>query len=181
MKSIVRACMFFALTAGLFAADPVLKVVASGKTLAFTADEFAALPHVEATVVDPHDQKEHRYEGVAMRDIIAHADAPQGDKLRGAALQLIVIAHAKDGYAVVFALAEFDESFSDRTILLAEKEDGKALPDNAAPFRLIVPGDKKAARWARMITSFEIVPASSTVPAGTGVSVPAVQTPMAKP
>jgi len=30
------------------------------------------------------------------------------------------------------------------------------VPENAAPFRLIAPGDKKAARWARMVTSLEI-------------------------
>ena len=73
-------------------------------------------------------------------------------------MQLVVVARSRDGYAVVYALAEFDESFSSRTILLADKDDGQPLPEKSAPFQLITPSDKKGARWARMVTSLEIIP-----------------------
>jgi DMSO/TMAO reductase YedYZ molybdopterin-dependent catalytic subunit len=98
---------------------------------------------------------------VTVHELLVRAGVPLGDNLRGAALQLVVIARSHDGYAVVFALADFDDTFSSRTILLAEREDGKPLPDNAAPFRLVAPGDKKAARWARMVTSLEIASVGS--------------------
>jgi DMSO/TMAO reductase YedYZ molybdopterin-dependent catalytic subunit len=64
---------------------------------------------------------------------------------------------SKDGYSTLFALAEFDDAFSNRTILLADSEDGKPLPENAGPMRIVAPGDKRAARWARMVTSIELV------------------------
>ena len=157
MHRLLPCLYLFALTLRLAASESVLKVVAPDKTLSFTAAEFAALPHTELTATDPHTQARRQFSGVAVRELLTRIDAPLGDKLRGPALQLAVIAHAKDSYGVVFSLAEFDDAFSNRTILLADQEDGKPLAENAAPLRLILPGDKKAARLARMIVSLEIV------------------------
>jgi DMSO/TMAO reductase YedYZ molybdopterin-dependent catalytic subunit len=139
------------------AAETVLTVISPEQTLTLTADEFRALPHSEVTATDPHMKAEHRYSGVPLRDLLAKLGAPLGDKLRGPALQLAVVFHSKDGYSTLFALAEFDEAFSDRVILLADGEDGKPLPENAGPLRVVAPGDKRAARWARMVTSIELV------------------------
>jgi hypothetical protein len=141
----------------VLAADPVLTVASPDKTLALALDDLRALPHSELTATDPHEGKQHRYSGVLVRDLLARVGAPMGEKLRGHALQLAVVVHSKDGYATLFALAEFDDAFSDRQLLLADSEDGAALPANAGPLRLIAPGDKRAARWARMVTSIEIV------------------------
>ena len=125
--------------------------------LTFSATTLAALPHVELTATDPHEKKEHRFTGIPVREVLARAGVPLGEKLRGPVQQLGVVVRAKDGYAVLFALAEFDESFSDRTLLLADRLDGQPLPEKSAPLQLIAPGDKKAARWTRMVTSLEIV------------------------
>jgi DMSO/TMAO reductase YedYZ molybdopterin-dependent catalytic subunit len=165
MTSLVRSLLFFAVASGLSAAEPVLTVTAPDRTLTFTQEEFTALPHMEITATDPHGGASHKYSGVAMQEILARAGAPLGDKLRGRALQLMVIAHSRDGYAIAFALAEFDPSFNDRSILLADAQDGGPLPDNASPLRMIIPGDKKAARWARMVTSMEIRSAVPAAPA----------------
>jgi hypothetical protein len=162
MTSLLRALLFLSLAVGLSAGEPVLKITTPEKTLAFTAEEFAALPRTEITAAEPHTQKEHRYAGVTVHELLVRAGVPLGEKLRGPALQLVVVARCRDGYAVVYALAEFDESFSRRTILLAEKDDGQPLPEKSAPFQLITPGDKKGARWARMVTSLEIIPAGAT-------------------
>jgi molybdopterin-dependent oxidoreductase-like protein protein len=165
MIPLKRALLLLAAVSGLSAAEPVLTVTSADKTLTFTAEEFAALPHSEVSAYDPHGEATHKYSGVAMQEILARAGAPLGDKLRGRALQLIVVARSRDGYEIAFALAEFDPAFSDRSILLADTEDGKPLPDYASPFRMILPGDKKAARWARMVNSIEIRPAVSAPPA----------------
>ncbi len=145
-----------AATRGL-AADPVLTVVLPGKSIAFTSDEMGGFPHTEISAFDPHEKKEHRYSGVPVHDLLSRVGVQFGEKLRGPSLRLAVILHAKDGYATLFALAEFADEFSDRTLLLADGEDGKPLPPGLGPFRLIAPGDKRAARWARMVTSIEVV------------------------
>lgn len=64
---------------------------------------------------------------------------------------------AKDGYRVVFALAEFDPEFSDNPIIVADKRDGKPLLDPRGPFRIMAPHDKKAARGIRMLTRLTVV------------------------
>ncbi|HEY5080141.1 MAG TPA: hypothetical protein VII43_09840 [Opitutaceae bacterium] len=127
----------------LVAADHILTVLSPEKTVTLTAGDLRLLPHREITATDPHENKPHRFSGVLVRDLLLQVGAPLGEKLRGRALQLAVLVHSKDGYATLFALADSD--------------DGAALPANAAPLRLIVPGDKRAARWARMVTSIEIV------------------------
>jgi hypothetical protein len=160
----------FAIAAALptltgYGGEPFLTVASHDKTVAFSAEDLQALPHSVVTATDPHLKLEHRYSGVPVRDLLAKVDAPLGDKLRGPALQFAVIFHSKDGYATLYALAEFDEAFCDRTVLLADSEDGKPLPENAGPLRVVAPGDKRAARWARMVTSIELVrlPSDSAV------------------
>lgn len=147
--------ILLALTAA--AAEPVLQITTPEKSLALTAEDFAALPHQDLAVADPHDQHTRHFTGVAVRELLTRAGAPLGDQLRGPALQLAIVFRAKDGYGVVFALADVDEAFSNRTLLLADQEDGKPLGENAGPFQLVAPGDKKAARWGRMITTIEVV------------------------
>jgi hypothetical protein len=152
------AGVFLLALAPLRAADaPALTVSGGGQTLTYTLEELAALPHREITALDPHAKEQHTYSGVLVHDLLAKVGMPGGDALRGALLRQAVIVHANDGYATLFALAEFDENFSDRTILLADRQDGQPLPPNAGPLRLIVPNDKRAARWARMVKSLEIV------------------------
>ena len=68
-----------------------------------------------------------------------------------------LIAEAKDGYRVVFSLAELDPIFSDSTVLLADTADGKPMSGDRGPFRLITPKDKKPARSVRMLTKLEVV------------------------
>jgi DMSO/TMAO reductase YedYZ molybdopterin-dependent catalytic subunit len=147
------------LVAGLraFAAGPILKVIGPETTLTFTAAEFAALQRTEVRTLEPHEKKERLYSGVTVRELLTRAGAPLGDKMRGTALTLGVLVRSKDGYAVLYSLAEFDAAFSTRTLLLADREDQAPPPANAAPFRLVAPGDVRGARWVRMVTSIEVV------------------------
>jgi hypothetical protein len=75
-----------------------------------------------------------------------------------------VLAHCRDHYDIVFALAEFDDAFNGRTILLVDRQDGQPLADTAGPLRLVVPGEKRPARWARMVTSLEVVSVGDSAP-----------------
>jgi hypothetical protein len=156
--SIVLCCALVGsgLAARSAAAD--LHLSYAGKTVALTAAEFAALPHETVTALDGHDKKDHTYSGVPVRDLLSRVDVPSGEKLRGKALSLIVVAHCLDGYQVVFALAEFDDAFNTRTIYLVDREDGQPLFQKTGPFRLLVPGDKRPARWAHKVSELDVVP-----------------------
>ena len=149
--------LFLSICPILQAADPVLTLKFGEKTVALTEAEFTALPRTEVTVPEQGDEPERRYAGVAMRDLLAKVDAPLGDKMRGEGLMAGVIVRCKDNYAVLFSLAEFDENFSNRTIILADKENGEILPPSAAPFRVVTPGDKRGARSCRQVTSIDVV------------------------
>ena len=77
--------------------------------------------------------------------------------MRGPQLSQALLVEASDGYKVVFALAEIDPDFATREIILADKRDGKPLDAKQGPFRIVAPGDKQPARWARMVTSLRVV------------------------
>jgi hypothetical protein len=56
----------------------------------------------------------------------------------------------------VFALPEFDPDFTDRVIILADRRDRHALAAKEGPFRQIVAGEKRHARWVREVTALDI-------------------------
>jgi hypothetical protein len=137
-------------------AGPALLVTYQDKKVSLDQADLAKLPSQEVEASDHETQ--HRYSGMLVRDILGLMGAPSGDSLRGKSLTLVVRVTGNDNYAVVFALAEFDPGFSNRTIILADQQDSQPLPDNAAPFRIVIPGDTHPARWVRQVKSIEIIP-----------------------
>jgi DMSO/TMAO reductase YedYZ molybdopterin-dependent catalytic subunit len=120
-----------------------------------TASEFARLPR-QALRTKGHDGVESQYQGVPLIEILAKAGVPTGKDLRGKALALFVVVEAADGYRAVFALAELDSGFTDRVILLADRRDDKPLSGPAGPLQVIVPGEKKHARWVRQVIRIKV-------------------------
>ena len=113
------------------------------------------MPRDTANVVD--DKGNHAvYEGVPVIELLRRAGVPTGKELRGKQLTLYVLVTASDGYHAVFAVAEFDPAFTDRRILLAERRDGKDLSSVEGPFRIVVPGEKRHARWVRNVTALSV-------------------------
>jgi hypothetical protein len=115
------------------------------------------LPRKTLKVTNPHDKKEETYEGVLVTELLKRAGVPQGGQLRGLAMSTYVQAHAADGYRVIFSLAELDTDFQDSDIIVADSMNGAPLDDNAGPFRLVAPHDKRPARWIRMLQSLTVV------------------------
>jgi DMSO/TMAO reductase YedYZ molybdopterin-dependent catalytic subunit len=125
-------------------------------TLSLTADDLAKMPRETASVPAP-DGTKIVYEGVALLAVLQKAGAPFGKQLRGKVLSTYVLAKAMDGYQVMFTLGELDPDFGNETILLADKRDGKPLPDKQGPLRLVCPNDKEGARSVRMLQTLEVV------------------------
>ncbi len=127
----------------------------AGHSSSLTAAQIAALPHVSVSVPD-HDAVAH-YDGVSLAALLTSAGVQLGDKLRGPRMTEVLLVEAADGYKVVFALAELDPAFATREIILADKRDGKPLDAKEGPWRIVVPGDKRPARWVRQVTAFKII------------------------
>lgn len=127
--------------------------------LVLTAADLKSMPRKTVRVENEHAQKAEVYEGVLVQDILKKAGATMGPKLRGPAMAIYVLAGAADDYRVVFSLTEFDSEFQDSEILLADTVDGAPIPSDQGPFRLVVPHDKRPARWIKMLRSLMVVAA----------------------
>ncbi len=97
------------------------------------------------------------YEGVLLGEVLSRAGAPLGAELRGNNVASYVLAKARDGYQVVFSLAEVDPAFTASQIIIADTIDGNPLFEYQGPLRIVAPGDKRGARSVRMLERIEIV------------------------
>ncbi|UFH53438.1 molybdopterin-dependent oxidoreductase [Spirosoma sp. KNUC1025] len=125
------------------------------KPLTLQATDLKAMPHADVTAKD-HDEKEHRYSGVPLSELLKQAGVTLGAQLRGKNLRKYVVVKAADDYEVVFALPELDPEFTTRTVLLIDSVDGQPLGQDVGPYRIAVPGEKKMARWVRQVKTLEV-------------------------
>lgn len=163
----------FVLTASLFGAslhaedgaalsDKTISIVVDGKTTTLDHTAFAGMPHIIVTAA-AHDDPPSRWQGVALQDVLGRAAVPTGEALRGRAMARFVRITASDGYQVIFSVAELDPAFGDVRVIVADSKDGQPLGKDG-PYRLIVPNDKRPARWERNVRSIELVDASTRAP-----------------
>jgi DMSO/TMAO reductase YedYZ molybdopterin-dependent catalytic subunit len=125
--------------------------------LTLTVADLKRMPRKTLTIVNPHDKKTEKYEGVALEEILRRAGVPQGEALRGPAMATYVLAEAADSYRVVFSLAELDPGIIDSEVMVADTMDGAPLGDKLGSFRLVAPHEKRPARWVRMLKSLTVV------------------------
>ena len=154
MKIISLICFLGLLTTALHA--QTLSIVDSdGHATTLSADQIAKLPHVSITTRE-HDT-DAKFEGVPVSALLSTAGIQLGDAMRGPHMSEVLLIAAADNYQVAFALAEFDEAFSSRQIILADKREGKPLDAKEGPFRIVAPGDKRPARWIRQVTEMRVI------------------------
>ncbi len=138
------------------ATDLVLKVKGEvDRPLELTALEMGKLPRQTVHAKD-HDGKEADFEGIAVVEVLKAAGVKFGQDLRGPALATYLVVEAADGYRAVFALPELDPAFADRVVLLADRRDKKPLDEKHGPFQIIVPGEKRHARWVRQVIALKV-------------------------
>jgi DMSO/TMAO reductase YedYZ molybdopterin-dependent catalytic subunit len=126
----------------------------TGSPLRLTAADLAKLPRRTVHVAD--HGKDAAFEGTPLVDVLKLVGAPFGEALRKDKLLLVLVVDARDGYHAAFALPEIDPEFTDREILLVDKRDQKPLSAEEGPLRIVVPGEKKGARWVRQVVALRI-------------------------
>src|SRR5581483_6418557 len=126
------------------------------RPLRLSVAELATLPRHTARVTD-HNGKEALFAGPPLVEILRLTGVKLGEQLRGKELTSYILVKAADGYQVVFALAELDPGFTDRVIFLADQRDGKPLSAQEGPWRIIVPEEKRQARWVRQVLSLTVL------------------------
>ena len=159
----MKLCSLFVFALCVPGADPpALRVEgATGRDgvarppLSLSIEDLAGMPTVTARV-QSRDGTHRTYEGVLLSEILKRAGQPLGEDLRGSLLSKYVMAIAHDGYHVLFSLPEVDPAFCDAGIIVAHKLDGKPLPDREGPLRIVIPAEKREARWIRMVEKIEI-------------------------
>lgn len=123
--------------------------------LTLQGTDIKGMEHTEVTAKD-RDGKERRYSGVPLVHILKKAGVTLGGELRGENLVKYVMIKSADGYEVLFALPEIDPEFTNRVVLLADAVNGEPLPQGMGPYRLVVPDEKRPARWIREIRYIEV-------------------------
>ena len=137
--------------------------VASAQTLEVSYQQkhetvaLQEMPHADVAAKG-HDGVSHTFSCVPVSTVLAKVQAPTGENLRGAGMSLVLMASAKDNYHATFALSEVDESIGNKPVFVCDKQDGQPLSAADGPIRLVVPSDKRAARWVRMLIRLEIEP-----------------------
>jgi hypothetical protein len=156
--SYLRLFAILALVAGLRGEDgPVLLTVGGAvKTpLALTAGDLSRMPRT--TAMFERDGETATYEGVLLYDILVKAGVPFGRTMTGKPMASYILATARDGYQVVFALPEIDPEFMGAQVVIADKRNGGPLDGPQKPLQVIAPQDELHARSMYSLTKIEVV------------------------
>ena len=124
----------------------------SGKTIYLTEGDLSRLPPQTLNAIDYGMPT--TFEGVLLKDVIAKADLPLGEKFHRTAASYYLVAEGKDGYEAVFSWAELSSTDMGTALYVVTKRDGRPLSAMDGPFQLIVPGRND--RWVRQLTALKI-------------------------
>lgn len=145
--------LLLALACGVLHAAPVV-TLPGGKTIQLTQRLLDSVPR-ESVTATAHEVTT-TCEGYDLRLVMKAAGLTPVEGLRGKGLRLIVRVLAADGYQVVFALSDLDPTLGATRVFLVNRQDGRPLPPSVGPWRLVVPGDHRPARWVRQVTAIVV-------------------------
>ena len=129
--------------------------IQDAKPVVLARTDLEALPHVK--VATAASGTSATFEGVALEAVLEKAGVEFGQTLKGKRLASCLLVDAADGYRVVIALPELDPAFTDKQFVLAFLKDGKALDEKEGPYRIVIPDEKRMARWVRQVATLKIV------------------------
>jgi hypothetical protein len=157
-----RLCLFSALLFAIAFCSEALQCqqltvqTDSGKQVLLSRTDLEALPHVKVTASE-HSSGPVNFEGVALKSVLEKAGIGFGESMKGKWLSNCLLVEAADGYRAIIALPELDPAFTDKQVLLAFLRDGKPLGEKEGPYRIVIPDEKRMARWVRQVTLLKIV------------------------
>ncbi len=128
----------------------------SGKQVVLSRADLEALPHIKVTASE-HSSGPVVFEGVSLKSVLEKAGVSFGEAMKGPRLANCLLVEAADGYRVVIALPELDPAFTDKQTALVFLRDGRPLGEKEGPYRIVIPDDKRMARWVRQVTALKIV------------------------
>jgi hypothetical protein len=139
---------------------PTIRLILDGKPSdVLDRASLAQMPRTTVKAAAPGEQPS-TWQGVALKDIVSRTCVASGDAMTGRALARLVRVTTATGDQVVFGAAELHPDFGNAEVILADSKDGQPLAQNA-PFRLIVPKDKRPGRWLTYVTTVEVLDAST--------------------
>lgn len=147
--------LFLALSTQRLLCQQLVIQADAGKRVVLGRAEIEALPR--ATVMAGGPQAQTKFEGVTLKLLLEKAGVGFGETLKGKRLASCLVVEAADGYRVVMALPELDPAFNEKEVLLVFLQDGKVLDDKQGPYRLVIPNEKRMARWVKQVTALRIV------------------------
>ena len=156
-KTALLELALLALAASCAGAQSLKVQSQDGTTVTLTAADLRGLPHRVLDVKEPHDGKPLKFDAIPLKAVLEKGGATLGDSLRGKRMSQCLLVQAADGYSAVIALPEIEPEFTSGEVFLADGQDGKPLDAKAGPLRIVIPADKKMARWVRQVTALKIV------------------------
>lgn len=139
----------------LRASQPETPALASPVSVPLDAQALSGLPR-HAVKARVHEAT-LACEGVSLVDLLRASGAIPDGPLRSAQLSRYVQVDARDGYRVLFSMAELDPGTGNRAVYVVDRCHGTALDTTDGPLRLLVPGDVGAARSVRQLESINVV------------------------
>ncbi|HWY57236.1 MAG TPA: molybdopterin-dependent oxidoreductase [Terriglobales bacterium] len=126
-----------------------------GKQVVLARADIETLQHIKVTTSASGTSA--TFEGVALGAVLEKAGVGFGQTMKGKRLAPCLLVEAADGYRVVIALPELDPAFTDKQIILALSKDGKPLDEKEGPYRIVIPDERRMARWVRQVTTLKVV------------------------
>lgn len=154
-KHFFRAlCATLMLAAGLAQCQQLTIQTQGGKQTVLARADIEALPHSRVTTGAPDSQI--TFDVVTVKALLEKAGVTFDKSMSGKRLASCLLVEAADGYRVVIALPEMDPAFTDKQVFLAFLRNGKPLDEKEGPYRIVIPDEKRMARWVRQVTTLKI-------------------------
>lgn len=156
MKTVLVLLLFFGCSVAAAEEGATVLTLAGldGQQSFLTLADLDALPRVQISAKEHGTQ--HVFDGALLGDVLARVGAPAGKAIHGKELADVVIVEARDGYIVALGLAETDSTIRSDRVILADRMDGAPLGADKGPFQLVIEGDLRPARSARMVSKIRL-------------------------
>ena len=154
-RSLFCAALVALLLDGMTQCQQLTIQTETGKQTVLSRADLESLPRTKVTTHSA--EASSTFEGVTLKDLLEKAGVEFGQSLKGKRLASCLLVGAADGYRVVIALPEMDPAFTDKQIVLAFLRDGKPLDQREGPYRVVIPDEKRMARWVRQVATLKIV------------------------